>query len=120
MRTQMFIDGEWRDAASGATFAVTDPATGEHVADVADAAPHDATAACAAASAAQRAWAAVAPREKAEILRRSFELMMERQDELAELIVRAAGQAARRRPRRDRVRRRVLPVELRGSRADPR
>ncbi|MEM8747060.1 MAG: aldehyde dehydrogenase family protein, partial [Actinomycetota bacterium] len=91
MRTQMFIGGEWRDAASGATFAVTDPATGEQVADVADGGPGDATAACAAASTAQRAWAAVAPREKAEILRRSFELMMERQDELAELIVREQG-----------------------------
>ncbi|MGB3733334.1 MAG: NAD-dependent succinate-semialdehyde dehydrogenase [Ilumatobacter sp.] len=91
MQTQLFIDGTWRAGATGETFAVTDPATGDHIADVAAGTPDDATAACAAAGVAQRSWAAVAPREKAEILRRGFELMVEHTDELADLIVREQG-----------------------------
>ena len=91
MQTQLFIGGEWRDGASGATIAVTDPATGEHVADVASATPDDATAACQAAHEAQLDWAVTAPRVRAEVLRRSWELMMEHQDELASLIVREQG-----------------------------
>ena len=53
MRTQLFIDGTWRDGSTGATIAVTDPATGEHLADVAAGTAADATAACDAAHAAQ-------------------------------------------------------------------
>lgn len=91
MRTQLFIDGEWRDGSGGDTFVVTDPATGDAVADVAAGTAADASAACEAAHVAQQKWAAVAPREKAEILRRCFELMMANQNELAELIVREQG-----------------------------
>lgn len=91
MQTQLFIDGEWRDGSTGATVAVTNPATGERIADVAAASTDDATAACEAAHVAQQTWADVAPREKAEILRRCWELMMEHQDELAELIVTEEG-----------------------------
>lgn len=91
MQTELFIDGEWRPGSTGATVAVTDPATGEHLADVAAGAAEDATAACAAADHAQREWAKVAPREKAEILRRCWHLMMDHQDELARLIVREQG-----------------------------
>lgn len=91
MQTQLFIDGEWRDGSTGATVAVVNPATGERIADVAAATTDDATAACEAAHVAQQAWAGVAPREKAEILRRCWELMMEHQDELAELIVTEEG-----------------------------
>ena len=91
MQTKLFIGGEWRDGSTGATIAVTNPATGDHIADVAAATTDDATAACAAADVAQQAWAGVAPREKAEILRRCWELMMEHQDELANLIVTEEG-----------------------------
>ena len=91
MRTQLFIDGTWRDGATGATFEVTDPATGDTVATVASATPDDARRACDAAAAAQPAWAATAPRDRAEVLRRCWELMMEHQDELAEMIVREQG-----------------------------
>jgi len=91
MQTQLFIGGEWRDGEAGARIAVTDPATGDHIADVASATPADATAACQAAHVAQIVWAATAPRERAEVLRRVWELMMEHQDELAELIVREQG-----------------------------
>lgn len=91
MRTQLFIDGEWRDGSTGATTAVRNPATGEAITDVALGTPADATAACEAADRAQRAWATVAPRERAETLRRAWQSMMDHQDELAELIVREQG-----------------------------
>lgn len=91
MQTKLFIGGEWRDGSTGATVAVINPATGENIAEVAVATPDDATAACEAADVAQRAWATVAPRDKAEILRRCWELMMEHQDELASLIVTEEG-----------------------------
>jgi succinate-semialdehyde dehydrogenase / glutarate-semialdehyde dehydrogenase len=80
---QLFIGGEWRNAAGGATLAVEDPATGETVAEVADATPDDAGAALDACVAVQAEWAAHPPRERGEILRRAFEAMTERADELA-------------------------------------
>ncbi len=91
MQTQLFIDGEWRPGSTGATIAVTNPASGEHLADVAAGTADDARAACAAAHLAQREWASTAPRHRAEVLRRCWELMMAHQDELAELIVREEG-----------------------------
>ena len=91
MRTQLFIDGEWRAGSTGAVTAVRNPATGESIADVALATAADATAACAAADRAQREWATVAPRERAEILRRGWQALMDHQAELAELIVREEG-----------------------------
>jgi succinate-semialdehyde dehydrogenase/glutarate-semialdehyde dehydrogenase len=91
MQTKLFIGGEWRDGSTGATIAVTNPATGDRIVDVAAATPEDATAACQAAHEAQVDWARVAPRQKAEILRRCWELMMEHQEELATLIVTEQG-----------------------------
>jgi succinate-semialdehyde dehydrogenase/glutarate-semialdehyde dehydrogenase len=80
---QLFIGGEWRDASGGATLDVEDPSTGETIASVADATPEDAAAALDAACAVQAEWAATAPRERGEILRRAFEAITERADELA-------------------------------------
>jgi succinate-semialdehyde dehydrogenase/glutarate-semialdehyde dehydrogenase len=80
---QLFIGGEWRAAAGGATLAVEDPATGEALVEVADATPDDATAALDACVAAQAEWAAHPPRERGEILRRAFEQLVARADELA-------------------------------------
>jgi succinate-semialdehyde dehydrogenase / glutarate-semialdehyde dehydrogenase len=80
---QLFIGGEWRDAGGGATLSVEDPSTGEPLVDVADATPEDATAALDACCAVQREWAAHPPRERGEILRRAWELIQERADELA-------------------------------------
>ena len=91
MQTKLYIGGEWRDGSNGVTKPVTNPSTGEHITDVAAASTDDATAACQAAHEAQVLWAGVAPREKAEILRRCWELMMQHQDELAELIVTEHG-----------------------------
>jgi succinate-semialdehyde dehydrogenase / glutarate-semialdehyde dehydrogenase len=80
---QLFIGGEWRDAGGGATLTVEDPSTGEPLADVADATPEDATAALDACCAVQAEWAAHPPRERGEILRRAFEQITARVDELA-------------------------------------
>jgi succinate-semialdehyde dehydrogenase/glutarate-semialdehyde dehydrogenase len=81
--TQLFIGGEWRDASGGDTLDVEDPSTGEAIASVADATPEDAAAALDAACAVQAEWAAHPPRERGEILRRSWELITERADDLA-------------------------------------
>jgi succinate-semialdehyde dehydrogenase/glutarate-semialdehyde dehydrogenase len=78
-----FIGGEWRDASGGATLGVEDPATGETLVEVADATEADAKAALDAACAVQAEWAAHPPRERGEILRRSFETITERIDDLA-------------------------------------
>jgi succinate-semialdehyde dehydrogenase/glutarate-semialdehyde dehydrogenase len=80
---QLFVGGEWRDAGGGATLAVEDPSTGEPLVGVADATPEDATAALDACVAVQAEWAAHPPRERGEILRRSFEALTARADELA-------------------------------------
>jgi succinate-semialdehyde dehydrogenase/glutarate-semialdehyde dehydrogenase len=86
IRTDLFIGGGWRSAASGERFDVIDPGTEEVVAQVADAGAEDARAAAAAAADAQPHWAAAAPRERAEVLRRSWELLTQRADDLARLI----------------------------------
>ena len=87
----LYIGGEWRDAAEGGTLGVEDPSTGEVIADVADAQPDDATAALDAAAAAQGEWADTAPRERGEILRRAYDLIVERADDLAVLMTLEMG-----------------------------
>jgi succinate-semialdehyde dehydrogenase/glutarate-semialdehyde dehydrogenase len=79
---QLYIAGEWVDGAEG-VFAVEDPSTGETIAEVADAGPDDALRALSAAHERQAEWAGHAPRERSEILRRAYELMVERSQELA-------------------------------------
>ncbi len=86
LRTDLFIGGRWLPADSGERFDVIDPGTEAVIATVANGGAADARAAATAAAAAQRDWAARAPRERAEILRRSWELLTERADELARLI----------------------------------
>jgi succinate-semialdehyde dehydrogenase / glutarate-semialdehyde dehydrogenase len=88
---QLFIGGEWRPPASGKTFAVEDPATGEPLCEVADADATDARAALDAAASNQESWAARPPRERGEVLRRSYELLMERADDLALLMTLEMG-----------------------------
>ena len=89
----LFIGGEWRDASGGGTLAVEDPATGHTLCEVADATPEDARAALDAACAVQAEWAAHPPRERGEILRRAYEEMTERADELALLMTLEMGKA---------------------------
>ncbi|MFI8590564.1 NAD-dependent succinate-semialdehyde dehydrogenase [Dietzia maris] len=89
--TGIHVDGAWHDAASGATFDVVNPATGEAIATIADGGASDAAAAIEAAGRAQPSWAAVPARERAEILRRAYELIVERADELALLMTTEMG-----------------------------
>ncbi len=82
----LFIDGEWREANDGRRFAVEDPADGSVLARVADAGEVDAADALEAAVAAQAGWAATAPRERGELLRAAYELIIERSDDFARTI----------------------------------
>lgn len=91
LRTDLFINGDWRPAADGARFEVVDPGTEEVIATVASAGAADAAEAADAAATAQPGWAATAPRERAEVLRRAWELLTEHADRLAELITRENG-----------------------------
>jgi succinate-semialdehyde dehydrogenase/glutarate-semialdehyde dehydrogenase len=88
---RLFIGGEWRDATGGATLDVEDPSTGESIASVADATPEDATAALDACVEVQAEWAAHPPRERGEILRRAWEKLTERSDDLALLMTLEMG-----------------------------
>ncbi len=87
---QLYIGGEWRDGAKG-TLSVEDPSTGESLCDVADASVEDAKAALDAAVDAGPEFAKMAPRERGEILRRAFEMIVERKDELALLMTLEMG-----------------------------
>jgi len=87
---QLYIGGEWRDGAKG-TLAVEDPATGESLCEVADASTDDAKAALSAAVDAGPDWFQHPPRERGEILRRAFEAITARADELALLMTLEMG-----------------------------
>lgn len=89
--TQLFIGGAWVDAADGATMPIDDPATGEILCHVADAGPKEARLAEEAAAQAQTEWARTAPRVRSEILRRAYEIIIERTDELAHLMTSEMG-----------------------------
>ncbi|MGG5751194.1 NAD-dependent succinate-semialdehyde dehydrogenase [Zafaria sp. Z1313] len=89
--TGLLIDGEWRDASDGGTFDVHDPSTGRVLATLASATSEDAVAALDAADAAQAAWARTAPRERAEILRRAFDLVTARSEDFALLMTLEMG-----------------------------
>jgi succinate-semialdehyde dehydrogenase/glutarate-semialdehyde dehydrogenase len=91
--TDLFIGGTWRGSSEGGRFDVLDPATGDVIAQVADGSVDDGLAAVNAASDALPAWAATPPRQRAEILRRAWELMTERADEIATLISLENGKA---------------------------
>src|SRR3712207_4745016 len=90
---QLFIGGEWRDASGGGTLIVEDPSTAEPLCEIADGTPEDAMAALGAADEAQAEWSKHPPRERGEILRRAFEKIVERTDELALLMTLEMGKA---------------------------
>jgi succinate-semialdehyde dehydrogenase/glutarate-semialdehyde dehydrogenase len=92
--TGLLIGGQWSAGRAG-TLPVINPATEEPVAEVADASPEDALDAVAAAAAALPGWAARPPRERAECLRRAYELMIARSEQLARLMVVENGKALR-------------------------
>ncbi|WP_372787979.1 NAD-dependent succinate-semialdehyde dehydrogenase [Paraconexibacter sp.] len=88
---QLYIAGEWRDASGAGTLEVEDPSTGEALCTVADATAQDGEAALAAAHEAFPGWRDTAPRERADVLRRAYELMTERTEDLALLMTLEMG-----------------------------
>ena len=91
VKPRLYIGGEWRDGGEGATLGVEDPATGETLIEVADATVDDAKDALGAAHEAFAQWRDTAPRERGDILRRAYELITERADELALLMTLEMG-----------------------------
>lgn len=92
-KTRLYLGGEWVPSSDAEEIVVLDPASGEPIASVASGSASDAVAAVDAASDALGAWSATSPRERGEILRRAFELMIDRSGELADLIVAEMGKA---------------------------
>jgi succinate-semialdehyde dehydrogenase/glutarate-semialdehyde dehydrogenase len=91
VKTDLSIGGEWRPASGGATLPVEDPATGETLVEVADATVEDAKAALGAAHESFQSFRDSSPRERGDILRRAFDLIMERADDLALLMTLEMG-----------------------------
>src|SRR5437762_3110268 len=91
--TELYIGGEWRPAADQYRFDVIDPATEAKIASVASAGVADAKAAVDAASDAFPGWAARKPRERGEILRKAFELILQHSERFARLITLENGKA---------------------------
>jgi succinate-semialdehyde dehydrogenase/glutarate-semialdehyde dehydrogenase len=91
--TGLYIDGTWRAASDGAEIEVLDPASEEVIASVASASVEDGLAAVEAAHRALPAWAATAPRRRAEVLRKAFELMSARAEDFAKLMSQENGKA---------------------------
>ena len=87
----LYIGGQWRPASGGGTLPVEDPATEQTLCDVADATVADGRAALDAAVAASASWRATAPRERADILRRAYDKVTARADELALLMTLEMG-----------------------------
>jgi succinate-semialdehyde dehydrogenase/glutarate-semialdehyde dehydrogenase len=89
LKTQLFIDGKWLDGTS--SIAVTDPSDNSTIANVAVASDEHCASAIDAASNAFKSWAKTAPRIRAEILRKAFEIMVAESDRLAEIITKENG-----------------------------
>jgi succinate-semialdehyde dehydrogenase/glutarate-semialdehyde dehydrogenase len=93
VRKDLYIGGQWRAASDKSTLQVIDPALEQPIATVADASVEDGVAAVDAAYKAGPKWAATPPRERGEMLRRAFELMIQHKEALAKLITLENGKA---------------------------
>ncbi len=91
LRTQAYIDGNWVDADSGKRLDVLDPATGKVIAKIAKCGTEETRRAIKAAEAAQDSWRATPVKERAALLRRWFELMMNAQEDLAHILTAEQG-----------------------------
>ncbi|MDO9159507.1 MAG: aldehyde dehydrogenase family protein, partial [Burkholderiaceae bacterium] len=89
LKTDALVNGQWVSGPS--RFAVTDPATGTHLADVANLGPADAEAAIRAANAAWPAWRSKTAKERSTILRKWFDLLMANQDDLGRIMTAEQG-----------------------------
>jgi succinate-semialdehyde dehydrogenase/glutarate-semialdehyde dehydrogenase len=91
--TDLWIGGKWRKSSDNQRFDVVDPATERTIASVASASVEDAKAAVDAASDAFEGWAGRKPRERAEILRKAFDLIVRDAERFAKLITIENGKA---------------------------
>ncbi|MFJ1290766.1 NAD-dependent succinate-semialdehyde dehydrogenase [Paracoccus yeei] len=91
LQTRAYVAGEWIDAADGATFDVVNPARGDVIARVADLSRAEVGRAIAASAEAMKGWAARTAKERAQVLRRWFDLMMENQDDLGRILTAEQG-----------------------------
>ncbi len=91
LKTQAYIDGKWVEADSGERQAVTNPATGSTIAEVAKCGTAETRRAIVAAQTAQKGWRSTTAKERAGLLRRWFELMMEHQEDLARILTAEQG-----------------------------
>ena len=91
LQTQAFINNQWVDGENGATFAVSNPARGDVIAQVADLSRADLARAIDGAEAAQKKWAALTAKERCNILRSWYNLMMEHQSDLAMILTAEMG-----------------------------
>ncbi len=89
--TQAYIGGEWVDAKDGATFQVNNPARGDIIASVPDLSVADATTAIEAAAVAQKEYATWSGKERAAVVRKMYDLMIENIDDLATIITAEMG-----------------------------
>ena len=91
LKSQAYINGEWVDSDDGSTFNVTNPANGKSIADVASCGTNETRRAIEAAEAAMVDWRRRSAKERAAVLRRWFELMMDAQEDLAQILTAEQG-----------------------------
>jgi succinate-semialdehyde dehydrogenase / glutarate-semialdehyde dehydrogenase len=91
LETRAFVGGDWIDADDGRTFAVTNPARGDVIAEVADLSRTEVARAIDAAYEAQKAWAGRSAKERAGVLRKWFDLMVANADDLATILTAEMG-----------------------------
>lgn len=91
LETRAFVGGEWVDADDGATFEVTNPARGDVIAHVADLGRAETARAIDAAAAAMKDWAARTAKDRAQVMRKWFDLMMANQDDLGTILTAEQG-----------------------------
>ena len=91
LETRAFVAGEWVNADDGATFEVRNPARGDVIARVADLSRAEVARAIDAAHRAMKDWAARPAKERAQVMRRWFDLMMQNQDDLATILTAEMG-----------------------------
>ena len=91
IKTKAFINGEWVESDNKETFPVINPATGEVIAEVASCGSEETNRAIESAEKARKDWSATSAKERANLLRTWFELMMEAQEDLAQLLTAEQG-----------------------------
>ena len=91
LRADAYADGAWQPAGDGGRFAVTDPATGETIAEVADLGEAETRRAIAAAHAAYLAWRKKTAKERAALMRKWYELILANQEDLARIMTAEQG-----------------------------